>query len=115
MSVDDSLSTGIIAGLVAEVVVLIVVGVILILCIYRKRSCVDSSIDTTMRNHMYEDSVQLSSEDIVMQESSAYGIMAKEKGGNGYEIRMQKSRAYESVSTQAAAGSFPVYSTVTPL
>ena len=108
MSVDDSssLSTGIIAGLVAGVVVLIiliVVGVILILCIYRKKSCVDSSIDTTMRSHMYEDPVQLSSEDIVMQESSAYGIMGKERRGNGSEIRMQESRAYESVCTQAAA------------
>ena len=82
MSVDGStsLSTGIIAGLVAGVVVLIiliVVGVILILCIYQKKSCVDSSIDMTTGNHMYEDPVQLSSEDIVMQEFSAYGIMRK--------------------------------------
>ena len=118
MSVDDSLSTGIIAGLVAGVVVLIILivaGVILILCIYRKKSCVDSSIDTTMRSHMYEDPAQLSSGDVVMQQSSAYDIMEEERRGNSSEIRMQESRAYESLPTQAGAGSFPIHSTVTPL
>ena len=117
VSVDDGLSAGIIAGSVSAVVVviiLIVAGVILILHIHRKnRYNVDSPSHETkmeMRSQTYEDPLQSTHSDTVMQQSSAYGvcIAGGERKGLESEIRMQESRAYEVVPSRMAATVFQV-------
>ena len=117
VSVDDGLSAGIVAGSVSAVVVVIIViiaGVILILHIHRKNSYnVDSPTHETkleMRSHTYEDPLQSSHSDTVMQQSSAYGvcIAGGERRGLDSEIRMQESRAYEVVPSRMAATAFQI-------
>ena len=103
---EKGLSSGVVAGAAAAVVlviILIIAGVII--CLYRKKRDVTKSTretSRTIRSQIYEDPLQTPISDTVMQQSSAYGVVGRERTVGDSEVKMQESRAYATIPMQVA-------------
>ena len=103
---EKGLSSGVVAGVAAAVVlviILIIAGVII--CLYRKKRDVTKSTretSRTIRSQIYEDPLQTPISDTVMQQSSAYGVVGRERTAGDSEVKMQESRAYATIPMQVA-------------
>ena len=104
----DSLSTGIITGVVVAMVV--VIGFIIatvILWNHRRKQNTPVSIQASIpdgQSHDYESPFASPTAELQMQQSAAYGQVSNSGENSKSEIRMKESSAYISVTNQETTG-----------